>query len=284
MILITGATGTVGSEIVKRLSAQGRPVRAVTRDLHKADLNRLPHVEFVKGDFNDPDSMEGACSGVERAFLLSNSTEHAQQQQINFVRAAQQGGVRHIVKLSQLHANMNSPGRFLRYHAAVEAAVQAAGLTFTFLRPNLYMQGLLNFRQSIKEKNAIFAAAGDARISAVDVRDIADAAVAALTDSRHDNKIYSLTGPKALTFAEMAGHLSDALGRTITFMDVPPEAMRGALADLGLPAWQADGLLEEFAMYRRGEAAGVESGVYDALGRSPRPFTDFARDCAALFA
>jgi uncharacterized protein YbjT (DUF2867 family) len=179
---------------------------------------------------------------------------------------------------------MNSPGRFLRYHAAVEAAVQAVHLTFTFLRPNLYMQGLLNFRQSIKEKNAIFAAAGNAHISAVDVRDIADVAVSALTDSQHDNKIYSLTGPKALTFAEMAKRLSEALGRTITFIDIPPEAMRGVLAGLGLPAWQADGLLEKFAMYRRGEAAGVESGVYDALGRSPRKFTDFARDYAALFA
>jgi uncharacterized protein YbjT (DUF2867 family) len=88
MILITGATGTVGSEIVKRLSAQGQPVRAVTRDLRKVNLNRLPHVEFVKGDFNDPDSMQRACLGVERAFLLSNSTERAEQQQVAFVKTA----------------------------------------------------------------------------------------------------------------------------------------------------------------------------------------------------
>jgi uncharacterized protein YbjT (DUF2867 family) len=104
--------------------------------------------------------MRRACSGVERGFLLSNSTERAKQQQIAFVEVAKQSGLRHIVKLSQLHADVNSPGRFLRYHAAVETAVQAAGLTFTFLRPNLYMQGLLNFAQSIKEKSAFFAAAG----------------------------------------------------------------------------------------------------------------------------
>ena len=123
--------------------------------------------------------MRRACSGVERAFLLTNSTERTEQQQIAFTRVAQQSGVRHIVKLSQLHADPNSPGRFLRYHAGVEAAVQASGLKFTFLRPNLHMQGLLNFRQSIQEKSAFFAAAGDARISAVDVRDLADLAVAA---------------------------------------------------------------------------------------------------------
>jgi uncharacterized protein YbjT (DUF2867 family) len=284
MILITGATGTVGSEVVKRLSAQGVQVRAVTRDPRKAEANPLPHVRFAQGDFDDLESMRRVCSGVNRAFLLTDSTERAEQQQIDFTRVAQQRGVRHIVKLSQLHADANSPGRFLRYHAAVEAALRASGLTFTFLRPNLYMQGLLNFRQSIQQKSAFFAAAGDARISAVDVRDLAEVAVAALTGSGHDNKVYSLTGPDALTFAEMAHRLSKAVGRTITFVDVPPESMRGALVVLGFPAWQADGLLEEFAMYRRGEAAGVEPGVREALDRSPRSFDEFARDYAPLFA
>jgi uncharacterized protein YbjT (DUF2867 family) len=284
MILITGATGTVGSEIVKRLSAQGVQVRAVTRDVRKVAANRLPHLQFVQGDFDDPDSMRRACAGVERAFLLSNSTERAEQQQIAFVEVAQKSGVRHIVKLSQLHADVNSPGRFLRYHGAVEAAVRAAGLTFTFLRPNLFMQGLLNFRQSIKEKSAFFAPAGEAAISAVDVRDLADVAVAALTGSPHDNKSYSLTGSEALTFQEMAQQLSVALGRTITFVDIAPEAMRAALDGLGFPAWQADGLLEEFAMYRRGEASGVESGVLEALSRSPRSFAQFAHDYGPLFA
>jgi len=284
MILMTGATGTVGSEVVKRLSAQGIPVRAVTRDPRKADAHRLPHVHFVHGDFEDVDAMRRACSDVDRAFLVTNSTERTEHQQIAFTRVAHQSGVRHIVKLSQLHADANSPGRFLRYHAAVEAAVQASGLTFTILRPNLYMQGLLNFRQSIQEQSAFFAAVGDARISAVDVRDLADVAVAALTTAQHDNMSYALTGPDALTFAEMAHRLSRAVGHTITFVDVPPASMRAALADLGFPAWQADGLLEEFAMYRRGEAAGVEPGVREALGRPPRSFDEFARDYAPLFA
>lgn len=129
-----------------------------------------------------------------------------------------------------------------------------------------------------RQQSAFFAAAGDARISAVDIRDLADVAVAALTTSQHDNKSYALTGPETLTFAEMAHHLSKHVGRTITFIDVPPEAMRAALMELGFPVWQADGLLEEFAMYRRGEAAGIESGVQEALDRDPRSFEDFARD------
>jgi uncharacterized protein YbjT (DUF2867 family) len=146
MILITGATGTVGSEVVKRLSAQGMQVRAVTPALRKAEASPVPHVEFVKGDFDDPDSMRRACAGMERAFLLSNSTERAEQQQTAFVEVAKRSGVRHIVKLSQLHADVNSPGRFPRYHGAVEAAVKSR-------RPNLHISateplhaGSLEFR------------------------------------------------------------------------------------------------------------------------------------------
>ncbi len=283
MILITGATGTVGSEVVKRLSAHCERVRALTRDLRKAQVNPVVGVDFVKGDFDDPDSIRLACTGVEKAFLLTNSTERAEQQQIEFVNLAKESNVRHIVKLSQLHAGSNSSGRFLRYHAAVEVAIRASGLTFTFLRPNMYMQGLLNFRQSIREKNAFFAAAGEARISAVDVRDLADVAVSALTTSKHDDKTYSLTGPETLTFSEMAQQLSTALGRTIAFVDVSPEAMREALTGFGFPAWQADGLLEEFAMYSRGEASAVENGVREALGREPGSFAEFARDYAPRF-
>ena len=107
---------------------------------------------------------------------------------------------------------------------------------------------------------------------------------AALTTVQQDNQVDALTGPDALTFAEMAQRLSQAVGRPITYVDVPPEAMRAALVDLGFPAWQADGLLEEFAMYRRGEATGVEPGVREAFGPSPRAFDDFARDYAPRFA
>jgi uncharacterized protein YbjT (DUF2867 family) len=187
------------------------------------------------------------------------------------------------VKLSQLHADAHAPARFLRYHGVGEAAIQASGFTCTFLRPHLYRQGLRNFRQSIQRQSTFFAAAGDAHISAVDVRDLADVAVAALTSSRHANKVYALTGPAALTCADMAAQRSQPVGRIITYVAVPPASMRAALADLGFPAWQADGLLEECAMSRRGEAAGVEAGVRDALGHPPRAFDAFARDYAPLF-
>lgn len=280
MILVTGATGSNGSEIVKRLAERNIPVRAMVRD--RANLV-MPNVEVIEGDFDRPETLQSALAGVKRAFLLTNSSQNAEAQQIAFIDAAKQSGVEHIVKLSQFKADANSPGRFLRYHAAVEAALQASGIAYTFLRPNLFMQGLLNFRSTIASQNAFYAAAGDAKVSLVDVRDIAEVAVAALTQAGHEGKTYDLTGSQALTHAEMAEQLSTALGRKIAFVDVSPEAMHDALIGVGFPLWQADGLIEEYAHYRRNEAAEVTSGIQDAISQNPRNFATFTRDYAEMF-
>jgi uncharacterized protein YbjT (DUF2867 family) len=290
-ILITGATGSNGIEILKLLAAQNISVRAMVRDIHKAHSMfqaqgyavEQSKIELVEGDFDVPETLLTALDGVNRAFLLTNSTERAEAQQLAFVEAARSSHVEQLVKLSQLHANKNSPVRYLRYHAAVESAIEASGMAYTFLRPNLYMQGLLGFRSTIKEKNAFYAAAGAAKISFVDVRDIAAVAVAALTTAGHAGKIYDLTGPQALTHAQIAAQLSLALGHPIAFVDIPPAAMRDAMTAMGMPVWQADGLIEDYAHYQRGEAAAIANGVEDATGTAPRSFNTFAHDYAAMF-
>jgi len=276
MILVTGATGSNGSELIKRLSGAGIAVRGMVRKQPAAGA--LRGVEFVTADFDDPASIRRALAGVERAFLVTNSTERAEAQQVGFVQIARAAGLRQIVYLSQLHAAMNSPVRYLRYHAVVESAISASGLAFTHLRPNLYMQGLLGFRSSIASEGRFFAPAGNARVSVVDVRDIAAVAAAALTQNGHEGKSYDITGPEALTHREMAAQLSEASGKLVSFVDVPDATMRDALLRLGVPEWQADGLIEDYAHYRRGEASEVSTAVQDVTGLPPRSFRDFARD------
>jgi uncharacterized protein YbjT (DUF2867 family) len=283
MILVTGATGNNGLEVLKRLAAQNVQAHAMVRDRNRAKAIADMGIEMVEADFDLLETLPSALAGVDQAFLVTNSTERAEAQQLAFVEAAQQSGVKHIVKLSQFAADARSPVRFLRYHAAVESAIQATQMAYTFLRPNLFMQGLLNFRSSIVEQNTFYAAIGDAKVSVVDVRDIADVAVAALTKAGHEGKIYDLTGPQALTHTEMAERLSAVLGRQITFVDISPEAMRDALLGVGFPIWQADGLIEDYAHYRRNEAAAIASGIADATGKAPRQFKDFARDYATAF-
>lgn len=117
----------------------------------------------------------------------------------------------------------------------------------------------------------------------VDVRDIADVAIAALTGSGHEDKIYDLTAPQALTHTEMAAYLSDATDRQIAFVDIPPDTMRDTLLSVGFPTWQAEGLIEDYARYRRGEASVIASGIEAATGKAPRSFETFAHDYAPMF-
>jgi uncharacterized protein YbjT (DUF2867 family) len=283
-ILITGASGNIGRELTKQLSAQGIRFWAMARSTKAAaPLATLNGAEIVAGDFNNSASLANVVKDVERAFLLTNSSEQAETQQTQFVDMALQAGVKHIVKLSQWAADKDSPVRFLRYHAAVENRIKDSGIGYTFLRPNLFMQGLLVFRETIVGQGKFFAAAGDAKISAVDVRDIAAVAAAALTEDGHAGKIYDLAGPEALTHHEMAEKLSAALDHDVQYIDVPPEAMLTALLGFGVPQWQADGLVEDYAHYRRGEASEISSGIYDATGMQPRSFDDFAHDYAPAF-
>ena len=154
------------------------------------------------------------------------------------------------MKLSQFAAEEASPVRFLRYHAAVERRIRELGIGFTFLRPNLYFQALLAFQPMIAAQGHFVAPIGDARVSAVDVRDIAAVAGIALTEEGHDGKTYTITGPAAVTHTEMASVLPTAIGRPVAFIDVPPDAFAGALKAAGVPPWQVDGLVEDYAHLR----------------------------------
>jgi uncharacterized protein YbjT (DUF2867 family) len=280
-ILVTGATGNTGRAVVDALIERGAPVRAMART--EADRGKLPAgVDVVVADFDETAAVAAALDGVERAYLVTPSSEQAGAQQKQFADLAAKARTRHLVVLSQLGSGEHSPVRFLRYHAAVEQHVRDLGIGYTFLRPNLYFQGLLTFAGPISASGKFFAPIGDARVSAVDVRDIGAVAAVALTEAGHEGATYTLTGPEAITHSQMAGALTAALGRAVTFVDVPPEAFAASIRDL-LPPWQVDGLLEDYAHYRRGEAAAVSPAIADITGTAPRGIEQFARDYAPAF-
>lgn len=280
-VLVTGATGNTGRAVVDALTRRGAPVRAMVRA--EASSSKLPEgVQTVVADFDDRASVAAALEGAGRAYLVTPSSERAEEQQRQFADLAAQAGIHHLVVLSQLGAEEESPVRFLRYHGAVERHVRKLGIASTFLRPNLFFQGLLAFAGTISSQGRLFAPIGDARVSAVDVRDIAAVAAVTLTETGHEGAAYTLTGPAGLTHAEMAAALSGALGREVSFVDVPPEAFADSLREI-LPPWQVEGLLEDYAHYRRGEAASVSSAVAELTGRPPVDIRQFARDYASAF-
>ncbi|OZM83352.1 SDR family oxidoreductase [Pseudonocardia sp. MH-G8] len=280
-VLVTGATGTTGSALVELLLEHDVAVRAMVRSDAAAARFAGTAVTPVVADLDDPAAVASALAGVDRAYLVTPSSERAQVQQERFAELAAEAGVAHLVKLSQLAADEGSPVRFLRYHAAVERRIRELGIAATFLRPNLFLQGMLAMAGPIRE-GRLFAPIGDARVSAVDVRDIAAVAAAVLTGTGHEGATYTITGPAAYTHAEIAAVLGEATGRPVTFVDVPPAAFAEQLRGV-LPDWQVEGLLEDYAHYARGEAAAVLPTVRDVTGREPRTAAEFARDHKAAF-
>ncbi|MBB5921041.1 uncharacterized protein YbjT (DUF2867 family) [Actinoalloteichus hoggarensis] len=276
-VLVTGATGTVGSALIPALQAHGVTVRAMIRD----PARPVPGVENVVADLADAAAVAAALDGVDAAFLNGPSTPDAAALQIGFADLAHAEGLPRLVLLSQYAANPDSAVRFLRWHAEVEAHVRGLGLDHTVLRPNLYLQSLRAFAGTIAQ-GWFGAPVGGAAVSVVDARDVADAAAVVLTGAGHTGAVYTLTGPRAVTHAEIAAALSSAAGRDIAFHDTSAAEFSAALAGL-LPPWQLDGLVEDYAHYARGEAATVYTSVADLTGRPARDVADFARDHAALF-
>lgn len=284
MILVTGATGTTGSEIVKQLSSTGAQVRALVRTPEKATAIEELNIEIAKGDFDKPETLDAALSDVESALLLPANTLQQLEQELNFIEAAKRLGTPHVVKFSALGAEeANSPARIANWHAQAEDALEASGIPFTILRPNTFMQNMLGSAPSIQSLGQFYIPVGDTRVSQVDVRDIAAVAVAALTDKSHAGKTYTITGPEALTYTEVAEKLSTVLGKKVTYVNVTPQAFKDALVGAGLAEWYVDALVElqEHVVKKQGSI--VTNVVTEVAKKQPITFDQFAHDYAHIF-
>lgn len=284
MILVTGATGLNGKQLLHRLSASGVSVRALVRDpARAAAIAALPNVEIVQGDMARPETLAAGLRGVERAMLISSSDPTMLDVQTNFIDAARKAGVKHVVKLSGIMPEIDSAFRFARMHGEIEKRLEASGMAFTHLRPGEFMPAYFRQAPNIAAKGAMFLPMEEAKIASIDVGDIAEIAAKVLTGSGHEGKIYPLTGPEALTMTEVAAKLSAATGKTIRYVNVPPEDARKAQLAAGMPPYLADALFELFAERRHGKEAKVWPDAATLLGRRPTSFDEFARNNAAVF-
>ena len=282
-LLVTGATGMIGSLLTDALVSQGVEFSVMLRPGDSGErIAGKPGVTSTEGDFDDPASLRRALDGVDRAFLLTNSTERTEAQQVAFVEAAQAQGVGQVVYLSQLAADQRSPVRYLRYHGAVEAALTSSTVGWTFVRPNLILQAYIPFAPIIAQ-GALRAPIGDAAVSVVDARDIAAVAAAALTEDGHVGKTYTVTGPAAVSHANIATALGNAIGRPVRFQSIAANELIAMVTAVGMPQWQAEGLAEDYAHYDRGEAGAVSPDVRRVTGANARSVDDFANDYAHAF-
>jgi uncharacterized protein YbjT (DUF2867 family) len=277
MILVLGSSGTVGREVVKELLEAGVPLRAgyLTRP------PATPGVEGVRLNLATGNGLDAALSGITSLFLLTGSIEDQTGAELRAVEAARRAGVKRLVKLSVWGAE-GGDYSFAKIHRPVERAIEASGIPYTFLRPNGFMQNFITYDgESIRTQGAFSFPGGDARVSHVDVRDIARVAARTLTRLGHEGKAYDLSGPEALTFAEVAEKLSAAAGRAIRYVDQPEAEFRKSMVEMGAPEPYADALLDLSRYYAAGKASRVTNAVKEVTGNAPISFDQFAGDHAS---
>ena len=213
-ILVTGATGTVGSEIVKQLTSSGHRVRAAIHTPTKAHKFKDSMVDQVTLDYTRPETFADAFKDIDKLFLLTPISPNMGSNSSNLVNTAKQNEIKHIVKLSVMGADAE-PGIIIgRLHRQEEKIIEGSGIPYNFLRPGAFMQNFVNyFGETIKNQNAFYFPAGEGKVSFVDVRDIASVAVVFLTrnDTKYENKAYGITGQEVLSYCQAAEVLSRSL-------------------------------------------------------------------------
>jgi uncharacterized protein YbjT (DUF2867 family) len=287
-ILVTGASGNIGSEIVKQLLGVA-PAFSIKAAVHSRqnvkNVKDGDRVKVIPIDCNELDTLREALKDVDKLFLLTPDVPNAPDLASNAVSEAKKVGIRHIVKQSVMGADLEADVGTMRLHRQVEEIIEQSGIPFTFLRPNEFMQNFINFHSpSIKGTNAFYIPLEDAKVSLVDVRDIAAIAVESLIDEdKHKNKTYLITGPEALSYHQVAEILSNTTGRKIDYVNISDVEARAAMKEIGMSDWLINTVSELSDYFRKGKASEISSAVEEVTGNKPISFSQFANDYVDAF-
>ena len=266
-ILVTGATGNVGSVVVDLLQA---------RDVHIRTLPPEPRPL-------DPASLVAAADGVDAVFLSCGNVPEQVDFECTVIDQAARAGVRRIVKLSAQGADPAASPAYWRWHAQIEQHLRTSGVPSVVLQPSFLMSNLFAATEHVRTQGMLFAPAGDAAITMVHPADVAAVAAVALTTDGHDGETHLVTGPEAIGYARVAADLSVATGRPVGYAAIPPEAARESLLAAGLPDFVVAQLLEVFAALRRGEQSVTADTVQRLTGWAPQTFATWAATYADAF-
>jgi uncharacterized protein YbjT (DUF2867 family) len=283
MILVTGATGNVGGYVTRMLRERGTAMRAFVRDAERARALFGDEVPVSVGDFEDAASLRAAMNGIDAVFLACSNQPRQAELEMAAIDAARDTGVRRIVKLSAIGADVASPLSFWEQHGRIEEQLRRSGVPHVVLRPSALMQYLLASAPSIAQYGALFAPLAGAANAFIDARDVAEVAVTALLSGEHTGRTYVLTGPELLTFDRIAADIGAVIGRPVAFVPVPEEEAHREMLGSGMPPWLAEQITIMMRLQRGGAAAEQTETVRELTGRVPRSWRDFVREHAALF-
>jgi uncharacterized protein YbjT (DUF2867 family) len=285
LILVIGGRSKIGAALIGDLLGRGQQVRALVRAGESAGT--LPaDAEAVTGDLADEGSLVTAMQGIEKVFLLSSPHSQAVSWHRNAIDAARRTQVQLLVRSSIFGADRESPAEFINAHTVCDRYLEDSGLPYAIVRPNLFLQNIPESTiPSVDASGTFYVDAGEAQISMVDTRDVAAVAAVILTQPGPAGAHYDVTGPEALSYADVAAKLSNAMGRRITYVAAPDDAVRRALLGAGLNEWFAQALVGLYQDYRRsgtdGYAAQVSNTVQRLTGRPPRSLDNLLGEITA---
>jgi uncharacterized protein YbjT (DUF2867 family) len=282
MILITGASGSVGKTVLQEVRKCGEKHRAMYRSAEEAA--RAPSgSESVVADFAKKETLSAALKGIQSVYLVCSPIPELVQLESNMINACVAAGVKHVVLNSAMGAGDYGES-FPSWHRKVEDNLRATKLSYTILRPNSFHQNVTAFfAPTIRAQGVFYSSMQNARNSFIDVRDIAAIAAEALKGGEHGGKIYELNGPEALDYTELARRISKAAGREVKYVDIPMEAQKKAMLDQHMPEWQVTALLELQEYYLSGNGGKTDSVLHQLLGRAPISMDQFLAEFAGEF-
>ena len=283
-ILVTAATGRVGSQLTRRLVDTGHDVLAVTSRPDGTGGIREVGAAPVVADLQKPESLQPALDGTDAIFLAT--PDHPQQDAMEraLIEQFSTAGNPHVVKLSAQSAGLYPPVSFGAYHRRSEQALEASGLPYTILRPTFFQQSLMLFAGDVARKRKITAPVGNGRIAMVNVEDVAAAAAAVMTNEDHFGRTYTLTGPSAHSFGDVVGQLSDRLGHKVGYSSPPAFAARIVLPFVtGMPRWQSSLVVDLLSALKAGAQEGVSDDVEHLTGHPPRSVETFLSEHLETF-
>ena len=285
MIGVLGGTGVTGSQVVAALTAKGADFTCIVRDPDAAAAKLGDGVNVVPGDLSDPASLEAAMQGIDTLYLLCGHSPKLAELERNGLEAAKRAGVSYIVKSSGSEKGItaDSPSEILRMHFQIENEVRDSGIKWTISRPNYFISNLMAMAEPVaKMAKMITALPPETAVSMIHPADIGESVAELLTNQDRAGQEYFLTGP-LITMGEVAKALSDAVGREIEYMQVPPEAARKAMAEKGMPDWLLAHLGAVMGIVARGDMAGQTDWVRDLTGHPPRTVADWLAGAKAAF-
>ncbi len=284
LVLITGAAGRVGSALLDRLSDADVELRVLSHDESKAQSLRSRGVEVIRGDFLKPETLGPALDQVAAVFLATPIHPEQTTQAINVIQAAKDSGTApRIVRLSVHQASHQAPTRNSRQHAVIEDALTSSGLPYTLLRPQSFMQNTLMTASTVATQGRIYQPMKDGRLGMIDARDIGAVAARVLTEEGHEGQTYTLTGPAAISFHDVARILSEILGREVTYINIPLEKAKESMLARGISEWMAEVLNEYANAHSAGYSDWTTDSVERLTGHPATSYQQFARDFAMVF-